>query len=113
MSRHSDMGSNLAEATDFLQVHEQLEEDIRVNILSFNSLLSTPFSSLLSMELHILCHITSTPFSSLLSMELYILCHITSTPFFTHLEFLEIMIMLCIKPFVKFPFIWVNMVVLL
>ena len=94
MSRHSDMGSNLAEATDFLQVHEQLEEDIRVNMLRFNSLLSTPFSSLLSMELHILCHITSTPF-------------------FTHLEFLEIMIMLCIKPFVKFPFIWVNMVVLL
>lgn len=33
LSRHSDMGSTLTEAADFLQVHEQLEEDIRVSYL--------------------------------------------------------------------------------
>ena len=31
LSRHSSMGSSLASAKDFLEVHEQLDEDIRVS----------------------------------------------------------------------------------
>lgn len=33
LSRHSSMGSSLASAKDFLEVHEQLDEDIRVSAL--------------------------------------------------------------------------------
>ena len=31
LARHSSMGSSLASAKDFLEVHEQLDEDIRVS----------------------------------------------------------------------------------